>query len=68
MQPYLGPPQTNSCQIWFVRVFHHVLLKYGHENAEMQKGKSDDITLQYSIASRNVHDNFAYNVIVKFLN
>ena len=28
---------TNSCQIWCVRVFHHVLLKYGHENAEMKK-------------------------------
>ena len=36
MRPYLGPPWTNSCQIWCVRVFHHVLLKYGHENAEMQ--------------------------------
>ena len=49
MQPYLGPPWTNSCQIWCVRVFHHVLLKYGHENAEMQKRKFDDVTLQYSI-------------------
>ena len=39
MRPYLGPPWTNSCQIWCVRVFHHVLLKYGHENAEMQKKK-----------------------------
>ena len=32
-----------------MRGFHHVLLKYGHENAEMQKRKFDDITLQYSI-------------------
>ena len=32
-------------------VFHHVLLKikYGHENAEMQTRKSDDVTLQYSM-------------------
>ena len=49
MQPYLGPPSTNSCQIWCVRVFHHVLLKHCHENAEMQKRKFDDVTLQYSI-------------------
>ena len=27
----------------------HVLLKYGHENAEMQKQKFDDVTLRYSI-------------------
>ena len=39
MRSYLGPPRTDSCKIWCVRVFHHVLLKYGHENAEMQKGK-----------------------------
>ena len=39
MRPYLGPPLTNSCQIGCVRVFHHVLLKYRHENAEMQKKK-----------------------------
>ena len=55
MWPYLRPPWTNSCQIWCVRVFHHVLLKYGHENAEMQKKKKKkkkkihDVTLQYSI-------------------
>ena len=51
MRPYLGPPWTNSCQIWCVRVFHHVLLKYCHENAEMQKRKFDDVTLQYSITN-----------------
>ena len=30
--------------------FPHVLLKYGHENVEMQIRKFDDITLRYSIA------------------
>ena len=35
--------------IWCVRVFHYVLLKYCHENAEMQKRKFDDVTLRYSI-------------------
>ena len=49
MRPYLGPLWTNSCQIWCARVFHHVLLKYGHENAEMQKRKFDDVTLRYSL-------------------
>ena len=32
-----------------MRVFHHVLLKYGHENAEMEKQKFDDVTLWDSI-------------------
>ena len=32
-----------------VKVFHHVLLKYGHNNAEIQKRKFDDVTLQYDI-------------------
>ena len=49
MWPYLRLPQTNSCQIWCVRVFHHVLLKYCHANPEMQKRNFDDVTLQYSI-------------------
>ena len=31
--------------------FHHVLLKYCHENAEMQTRKFDDVTLQYSISA-----------------
>ena len=35
-----------------MRVFHHVLLKYCHENAEMQKRKFDDVTLQYSALGR----------------
>ena len=56
MRPYLGPPWTNSCLIWCMRVFHHILLKYGHESAEMQKKKKkkkkkDDVTRQYSIAT-----------------
>ena len=56
MWPYLGPPWTNSCQIWCVRVFHHVLLKYGHENAEIcNKRKFDDVTLQYSIQKNIIH-------------
>ena len=54
MRPYLGPPWTNSCQIWCVRVFHHVLLKYGHENAEMQKRKFDDVTLWYSMPLQKI--------------
>ena len=29
--------------------FYHVLLTYGHESAEMQKRKFDDVTLRYSI-------------------
>ena len=33
-------------------VFHHALLKYGYENAEMQKRKFDDIPLRYSIGVR----------------
>ena len=56
MRPYLRPPWTNSCQIWCVRAFHHVLLKYGHENAEMQKKKLDDVKLQYCILKElNLH-------------
>ena len=47
MRPYLGPPWTNSCQIWCVRVFYHVLLKYCHENAEMQK-KENLMTSHFS--------------------
>ena len=41
-----------SYQIWCVKVFHHALLKYGHENAEMRKRKFGDVTLQYSIEIR----------------
>ena len=36
MRPYLGPPWTDSCQMWCVVVLHHALPKYeqNHENAE----------------------------------
>ena len=70
MRPYLGPPWKPIHVKFGVQgfFFYYVLLKYGHENAEMQKGKFDDITLQYSLASRNVHHNFAYNASVKFMN
>ena len=37
---------------------HYVLLKYGHENAEMQKQKFDDITLCYSIGINMYHNFF----------
>ena len=33
-----------------------MLLKYCHENAEMQKRKFDDVTLQYSIQLMNRTD------------
>ena len=32
-----------------MRVFHHALLKYGHEKGEMQKQKFDDVTLRNSM-------------------
>ena len=41
-----------------MRVFHHVLLKYGHENAEMQKWQFDDVTLRYSM--HNIRITAAY--------
>ena len=66
MRPYLGPPWTNSCQIWCVKVFHHVLLKYDHENAEMQKSKFDDVTLQYSILFNGGQDFFSLRSLHHF--
>ena len=36
-----------------VRVFHHIVLKYDHENAEMQKRQFYDVTLRYSICSEH---------------
>ena len=62
MRPYLGPPWTNSCQIWCARVFHHVLVKYGHENAEMLKRKFDDFTLQYSILTPRFWSKFDWKL------
>ena len=46
MRPYLRPATTMNqfMLIWSLRVFHHVLQKYGHEtheNAEMQTRKFD---------------------------
>ena len=37
MRPYLGPPWTDSHQIWAVDVFHHAPPRHGIQNAEMQK-------------------------------
>ena len=37
MRPYLGPPWTDSHQIWAVDVFHHAPPIHGIQNAEMQK-------------------------------
>ena len=45
-----------SCKIWCVRVFHHVLLIYGHENAEMQKQEFDDFTLRYSTGLQDIQN------------
>ena len=40
---------------WYI----YVLLKYGHENAEMQKkkkkGQSDDVTLRYSVTQVQIY-------------
>ena len=55
MRLYFGPPCTDSCKIWYVEVFRHVLLKYGHENVEKQKQKFDDVTLWYSINSQVIY-------------
>ena len=50
-------PEHVLCTIWCVRVFHHVLLIYGHENAEMQKREFDDVTLRYSTGLQDIqHD------------
>ena len=46
-----GHHEPNSCQIWCARVIHHVLLKCGHENAEMKKKWKKNVTLQYSMAN-----------------
>ena len=47
MRPYFGPPWTNSCQIWCVKV----IMFYWNMVLKMLKWKkNDDVTLQYSIA------------------
>ena len=47
----LGHHEPIHVQIWCVKVFHHALPKYGHENAEMQTIFFDDVTLRYSIVT-----------------
>ena len=66
MQPYLKPPWTNSCQILCVRVFHHVLLKYGHENAEMQKTKENLMTSHFSTLYPKGVSNIIYTRVGDF--
>ena len=39
MQPYPGPPWTDSHQIWTVDVFYHAPPFHSIQNAEMQKNK-----------------------------
>ena len=39
MRPYLGPPRTDSHQIWAVDVFHHAPPIYGIQNTRIQKKK-----------------------------
>ena len=58
MRPYLGPPWTDSHQIWAVDVFHHAPPRHGIQNAEMQKKKKKKkkivtSSLQYSIVYKN---------------
>ena len=48
MQPYLRPPEIMSNLVCEGFSSCYVLLKYGHENADVQERKFDDITLQYS--------------------
>ena len=61
MQPYLGPPWTDSHQIWAVDVFHHAAPKHGIQNTEMQKKKNFFVTssLLYSIDVTS-YRNFAH--------
>ena len=42
----------------------YIVLKYCHENAEMQKRKFDDVTLQYSITYKHPEVNHQRNVIL----
>ena len=49
MWPYLRPTWTNSCQMVCEGFSSCSTEIYGHENAEMQKRKFDDVTLQNSI-------------------
>ena len=49
MQWYLGPPWSNSNQIWAVHVFHHVPLMHGIQNVEVQIKFSVMSSLWYSV-------------------
>ena len=61
MRPFLRPPWTNSSKILCVRVFHHVLLKYGHKNTEMQLVSNDkDDTLYCRMENNSA---FSYYMI-----
>ena len=52
--PIWGPHELVHVKKFCVRVFHHVLLKYGHEKTEMQKQKFDDVTLRWSITQEQL--------------
>ena len=52
---------ANSCQIWCVRVFIMFYWnKHGHENAEMQKQKFDDVTLPNPIWFWKWHSHYKF--------
>ena len=55
MRPYLGPPWTNSCQIWCVRVFIMCYWNIVMKMLKCKKRKFDDVTLQYSILVEDVN-------------
>ena len=40
MRSYFGPPWTDLCKVWCIKVFHHVPLKYSHE---MLKCKNENL-------------------------
>ena len=46
-------------------VFHQVLLKYCHENAEMQRRKFDDVTLRHTSV---LYNNTEISKVAKWLN
>ena len=56
-----GPHESIHVKVFVWSFFCHVLLKYGHENAEMQNWKFDDVTLQDSIKG-NYTKNWAWFV------
>ena len=54
MQPYLGPPWTDSHPIWAVDVFHHdhALPIHGIQDADLKEKKIVISSILYSI--RNI--------------